>query len=100
MPELIRRWHGYKGDEDPLGWAHWCPACEEAHVFAVDRAFANGACWTFNGNLDEPSFQPSMRIRVGPRVCHYFLTKGQLAFCGDCTHALRGQTVPLPAFPA
>ena len=31
--------------------------------------------------------------------CHYILTDGVLNFCGDCTHALRGQSVPLPELP-
>jgi hypothetical protein len=70
------------------GYAHWCPACEEMHAFAVDKPFSNGAKWTFDGNLDAPTFSPSMLIRTGPRpmvplgrpdagkvdVCHYFLT--------------------------
>lgn len=29
-------------------------------------------------------------------VCHSFVTDGQIQFLGDCTHALAGQTVPLP----
>jgi hypothetical protein len=28
--------------------------------------------------------------------CHSFLVDGQIQFLGDCTHALAGQTVPLP----
>ena len=49
------------------GYAHWCPACEEMHAFAVDKPFSNGAKWTFDGNLDAPTFSPSMLIRTGPR---------------------------------
>ncbi|KFC62792.1 hypothetical protein FF80_03359 [Devosia sp. LC5] len=33
-------------------------------------------------------------------VCHSFVNSGQIQFLGDCTHALAGQTVPLPPFPA
>jgi hypothetical protein len=29
-------------------------------------------------------------------VCHSFVTKGQILFLSDCTHALAGKTVPLP----
>ena len=32
-------------------------------------------------------------------VCHYFVTNGQIIFCGDCTHAMKGQTAPLPELP-
>ncbi len=92
------------------GYAHYCPACEEMHAFAVDTPFRNGAQWSFDGNLDAPTFSPSVNITTGPYpsddekagrtdVCHYFLKAGQLQFLGDCTHALRGQTVPLPELP-
>ena len=37
---------------------------------------------------------------IGSRICHHFVTEGKIQFCGDCTHALRGQTVELPDFPA
>lgn len=95
------------------GYAHYCPACQEMHAFAVDKPFRNGAQWTFDGNLDAPTFSPSMNIRTGPRptvpvgrldagkidVCHYFLKAGRLQYLGDCTHAMSGQTVPLPELP-
>lgn len=87
------------------GYAHWCPACEEVHAYQVPR-------WTFNGDLEKPSFTPSMLIRWGERIpdqegkhegmggiCHYFLTAGELAYCADSTHALAGKTVPLPKWP-
>lgn len=28
--------------------------------------------------------------------CHSFVVDGQMQFLGDCTHALAGQTVPIP----
>lgn len=31
-------------------------------------------------------------------VCHSFVTEGQIQFLSDCTHALAGQTVPLPVW--
>jgi len=31
-------------------------------------------------------------------TCHSFVTDGQIQFLSDCTHALAGQTVPLPDF--
>jgi hypothetical protein len=96
------------------GYAHWCPACGEMHTI-----FDN---WQFDGNLEVPTFTPSVKItgvqavvdergdwtgewiksadgRALPLCCHYFLKAGQLEFCGDCTHALSGQTVPLPDLP-
>jgi len=92
---------------------HWCPGCEEIHILP-DR-------WSFDGNLESPTFQPSFKHDDVQRVfadgkwtgewkrdangntiryvCHYVLTAGVLNFCGDCTHALVGKSVPLPKLP-
>lgn len=82
--------------------AHWCPACRSMHDYAVVAPFRNGARWTFNGDYERPTFTPSMRIEWGMggdmpnKVCHYFVTDGQIAYCADSTHALAGKTVNLP----
>ena len=92
------------------GLAHWCPACQEMHVFALDGKNASGAQWTWDDNIEAPTFSPSMNIRVnapGPRhqpdaassTCHYFLRAGVIEFLGDCTHDMRGQKVALPPLP-
>ena len=93
---------------------HWCPGCGEMHVIP--------STWSFDGNVDRPTFSPSVKITgvqtVGdargewtgewvldaagkalPYCCHYILTRGELNFCGDSTHALAGRTVPLPPLP-
>lgn len=86
-------------------FVHWCPACMEMHGFAVEQPQPNGAQWAFDGNLDQPTFNPSMNISIGPwpdgrmERCHYFLHGGKLMFCEDSTHALAGQIVPLPEVP-
>jgi hypothetical protein len=80
------------------GYAHYCPGCDSLHVFAVDRPFDNGARWTFNGDLEKPSFSPSMN--VGDNWCHYHLTAGMLIYTpGNTGHGLSGQTLPLPELP-
>jgi hypothetical protein len=94
------------------GWNHYCPACKTTHGFAVESPFRNGARWSFDGNMEAPTFSPSMNIRVGPypydpaetdhgriEVCHYFLRGGVIEYLGDCTHEMRGQRVPLPDLP-
>ena len=81
------------------GYGHWCPGCGEMHYIAVEKPLSNGAQWAFNGDIEKPSFAPSVRIKVfgePPDICHYFITDGQIKFCGDCTYELSGQTVPLP----
>ena len=89
------------------GLAHWCPACEEMHQFAIDGKNSSGAQWTWDGNVEMPTFSPSMNIRTygGPKgtdvkeVCHYFLKAGVIQYLRDCTHAMKGQNVPLPVLP-
>ncbi len=102
-PALIKIW-GIHGDM----WthAHWCPACAERHDIACDKPQVNGARWTYDGNEDKPSFEPSINIKVGPEkkggtveICHYFLRKGQIEFLADCTHSMAGKTVDLPVIP-
>lgn len=84
---------GTKMRRGPTQYFHWCPGCEEFHPLPDG--------WTFNGNLESPTFSPSFKhtINNGKAVCHYILTAGQLNFCGDCTHDLAGQSVPLPMLP-
>lgn len=87
-----------------------CPGCEEMHGIQVGDG--PGPRWGFNGNHERPTFTPSILVRWSEpsdvpeefddtskdkqMVCHSFVTGGQIQFLGDCTHALAGQTVPLP----
>lgn len=85
-----------------------CPGCDDFHQISV-------GVWTFNGDLERPTFSPSVlvggaqwgvadvfhkpnhKVAKGERtVCHSFVTGGQIQFLGDCTHTLAGQTVDLP----
>lgn len=93
------------------GLSFWCPGCKQAHVIGVDGAKA----WHWDGNVDSPTFSPSILIRVewskaplepgeDPKdwrdeVCHSFVRAGVIEFLANCTHALRGKSVPLPDFP-
>lgn len=94
----------------------WCPGCNQAHGVRI----CEGG-WTWNQNAERPTFSPSVLVRgyelsaegyamiargesppAGTRypglkvVCHSFVADGRIQFLGDCTHALRGQTVDLP----
>lgn len=86
------------------GYGHWCPGCKTMHYIAVEKPLGNGAKWTFDGNIEAPTFNPSVSIKIpwaeDPEACHYFLHGGQIKFCGDSTHALAGQTIPLPEWPS
>jgi|ERR1017187_10157113 hypothetical protein len=97
------------------GYIHWCPGCKETHRLPD--------AWSFNGDLDRPTFKPSFkhtgkqaitdefgewtgeyrRDAAGVALdgcCHYILTDGVLDFQRDCHHALAGTKVPLPDLPA
>lgn len=100
-------------------YSHWCPGCGEMHFIPTDRD--DGPNWSFDGNVDAPTFNPSVRIggkltvKVNGRwtgewvrdaagnavdmCCHYFLHAGVLKYCSDSTHALAGQEIPLPELP-
>lgn len=95
-----------------------CPGCDDNHQIGVGT-------WTFNGDLERPTFTPSVLVRAiqwdvetYPRetfkrraerhagvpagehtVCHSFVTDGRIQFLGDCTHELAGQIVDLPEWP-
>nr|WP_164729839.1 DUF6527 family protein [Rhodomicrobium lacus] len=59
--------------------------------------------WEFNGDLEAPTFSPSVKITfggyAGDPVCHYFIEAGQIMFCADSTHSMAGQTMPMPDLP-
>lgn len=85
-----------------------CPGCGENHAPVIEAS--SGPVWGFNGDVNRPTFTPSLRVRwpANPeaveefkewrtdRVCHSFITDGRIQFLSDCTHALAGQTVDLP----
>lgn len=93
---------------------HWCPACEEMHP-VFDRS-----PWTFNGNVDCPTFSPSFKhggkrtVNVNVRwtgewhrgpdgkpldgTCHYIITDGKIQFCSDSWHG-RSDIVAMPPIP-
>lgn len=82
------------------GWLAWhCPGCEGGHAVPVNGPKA----WTWNGDREKPTLHPSVFVNKGranptAHVCHVWITKGQIQFLGDCTHALAGKTVDLEEF--
>jgi hypothetical protein len=93
-------------------FAFYCPGCQTHHHFWI-----GAGQWTFNGNMDAPTVSPSVLVKwvkvppgdnktwefdenqriVGAKElrCHLFIRSGQLQFLGDCTHELKGITVPM-----
>lgn len=114
-------------NSDPkfLAYSFKCPGCKEYHSIRVQRGdneSPNVPCWGFNGNLEKPTFTPSILDRQGHyvdgnkdcwcnfkerfpdydgelgmkcHICHSFVTDGKIMFLGDSTHELAGMTVDL-----
>ena len=77
----------------------WCPGCDEYHAVPVSKPTnGEGVAWTFNGDEEKPTLNPSILVRHGAdnSICHSFVTDGKIQFLGDCSHKLAGQTVDLP----
>lgn len=81
-------------DEEGQIIAHQCPGCDSRHYINVTEPNHCGAKWSFNGDVDKPTFMPSININHGQ--CHYFITDGKIIYTDDCRHALKGMTVDLP----
>ena len=97
-PQIVHEVLDTEGKD--AGYMIFCPACHCGHLF--------NSRWTFNGNMEKPTFRASMLIvrwdspdetkfRTILR-CHSFVTDGMIAFEPDSEHELRGQTVPLEPF--
>lgn len=111
MAQLSSKLRSVRWPDGVTGIVHWCPACGEMHAFSISGKNSSGAQWSWDSNVDAPTCNPSMNIRTntpdmkgynpcaGSSVCHYFLKGGQIQYTGDCTHSLKGQTVPLPDLP-
>jgi hypothetical protein len=83
-------------DGSPVGYMIFCPGCKCCHGIWVDKPDpVNGCHWSFSGDLERPSFSPSLLISG---VCHSFIRDGRIEFLSDCKHELAGKTVDLPDF--
>ncbi len=83
----------------PQSWGtrylFFCPGCRCNHSYDV-RHDGGRPAWQFNGDMERPTFTPSLHYTE--RVCHLHLTAGRIQFLADSTHKLAGQTVDLPDF--
>ena len=82
-------------DEKIIGYIAECPGCMEKHVIYTD--YAGHPNWSYNGDKVKPTFKPSLLVTTPntKRRCHSFIENGQWRFLGDCTHKLKGKTVPM-----
>jgi hypothetical protein len=95
-----------------------CPGCNDTHTINNSPNHR----WAFNGNIDKPTFSPSVLVKCGHYVdgqkdghcwctyneehpdnpapfkcyrCHSFVRDGKIQFLNDCTHDEAGQTLDL-----
>ncbi len=93
-----------------VGWTFFCPGCSAYHMYYTEpwtKTWKNppepGGVWTFNGDVEAPTFTPSLLIFEHKRPdgtihqprCHLFVTNGQIRYCGDSNHELKGKTVDM-----
>lgn len=100
MPRVRKVVHS---DGSLAGHAVQCPACGYDHFFNDPSSPHDGHSWQFNGDLERPTFTPSMNVLLPSKDnggwethCHSFVTDGRIQFLGDCKHKMAGQTVDLP----
>ena len=88
-----------ENNETAYGYGFDCPGCGKTHVVPTNPS-ASQVTWKFSGDVNRPTFIPSLLCRTPmpdrTDVCHSIITDGRIAFQGDCTHSLKGQTVELP----
>lgn len=77
-----------------------CPGCKMLH--GVNVARDDRPKWTWNNDVNNPTFNPSVLVQGDfgverkPLTCHSFVRNGMIEFLGDCTHDKAGQTLRLP----
>lgn len=89
----------------------WCPGCEDHHHIRTEEAPTWGrdlttkepyqVCWRFNGDMDKPTFSPSMKLttQVGQgraiHVCHVAIHGGMLEYFAATSHGLAKKFIPM-----
>jgi hypothetical protein len=104
-----------------MGYKFLCLGCNEHHVIYTEPSTGK-VIWGFNGDMEKPTFTPSLRVMCGhyctgqegkkcwcdyhkehPEdtrapicyMCHSIITDGKIQYQNDCTHKLAGQTVEM-----
>jgi hypothetical protein len=86
-----------------VGYMFDCPGCGMAHALHI-HPFKNdnGASWRWNGDMEKPTFSPSILVRIQFErsdkpdiVCHSYVRDGMIQFLSDCSHSFAGKTVEM-----
>ena len=87
------------------GFTWLCPGCGEMHSVPIGGHPRTN--WKWNGDLEKPTFSPSVRVRWSndgdhdrlANICHFFIRAGVADFCGDCTHEHAGKKLEVVSDP-
>ena len=62
--------------------------------------YIRGDCgWSWNGNVEKPTVNPSVLLTIGDERSHLFIRDGKIQYLSDCTHELAGKTIDMVDFP-
>lgn len=84
------QWLPNVNDDTKGVWLIYSPADDE-YVPFDDR-------WTFNGDLEKPTFRPSMLLNANMpnrKRNHFFVTDGKIEYLSDCEHDMAGMTIDM-----
>lgn len=54
--------------------------------------------WSWNGDFEKPTVNPSILLTTGSERDHLFIRDGKIQYLSDCTHSLAGKTVEMVDF--
>lgn len=77
----------------------FCPGCTCAHELEINSRQAFDRKLGFDGDMENPTFDPAIRHWTERGLCEYELRGGKMRFSTDAFHDLAGKTVELPHFP-
>lgn len=63
-------------------------------VLPLEAPGYDGNTWSWNGDAEAPTIQPSVLTERAPRD-HFYVRGGMIEFLGDCEHEHRGTTLPM-----
>ncbi|MCI7733273.1 MAG: hypothetical protein MSK39_00585 [Dysosmobacter sp.] len=83
-------------DGKTVGYLVRSPATGALLLFYTNPEFSP-CVWTFNGDMERPTFSPSMLLHpdnIHGRE-HFFVRAGKIEYLQDCDHPMAGMTVDM-----
>ena len=83
-------------DGETVGYLVKSPATGNTVCFYTNPKITP-VTWDFNGDMERPTFTPSMLIHPGGIYVreHFFIRDGKIEYLADCDHAMAGMTVDM-----